>query len=176
MWNCWVRRCLILSCLNTRRSRSASSTSSRALKRYPHFIEIAQRQLAGVPPIWIQVAKEENDGNIDLIDKTLRAGSSRRSKTSVRPGRGTGARFSARVQPFPRNRSAEAVRKAIPDWRLGADHYAHEIQAEPRDRPHSGRGFERCPNASERGTRANARIRVAARTQRHFPAMATTAI
>ena len=27
---------------------------------------------SGVPAIWIQVAKEENDGNIDLIDKTLR--------------------------------------------------------------------------------------------------------
>src|SRR5580704_16064421 len=44
------------------------------LQKIPHFVDIAQRQLLQTPPVWAQVAKEENDGNIDLIDKTLREG------------------------------------------------------------------------------------------------------
>src|SRR5580658_1697152 len=42
--------------------------------KIPGFLRIAQRVLHTVPAIWIQVSKEENDGNIDLIDKTLREG------------------------------------------------------------------------------------------------------
>src|SRR5580693_4748075 len=34
------------------------------LEKIPQFIQVAQRQLRGAPPIWAQVAKEENDGNI----------------------------------------------------------------------------------------------------------------
>src|SRR5580700_8802401 len=44
------------------------------LQKIPGFIGIAERQVGQTPPIWAQVAKEENDGNIDLVDKTLREG------------------------------------------------------------------------------------------------------
>src|ERR1019366_5442022 len=44
------------------------------LQKIPAFCEVATRQLRDVPPVWAQVAKEENDGTIDLIDKTLREG------------------------------------------------------------------------------------------------------
>jgi hypothetical protein len=42
------------------------------LEKVPAFTETARRQLSEVPAVWIDVAKEENDGNIDLIDHTLR--------------------------------------------------------------------------------------------------------
>ena len=42
------------------------------MQQVPHFLDVAQRQLGNAPHIWIDVAKEENGGNIDLIDKTLR--------------------------------------------------------------------------------------------------------
>jgi uncharacterized protein (DUF885 family) len=43
------------------------------LEKTPAYIDMAQRSLARVPKIWIDVAKEENEGNIELVDKTLRA-------------------------------------------------------------------------------------------------------
>lgn len=43
------------------------------LFRVPTFMENAQRMLVDSPEVWTRVAREENDGNIDLIDNTLRA-------------------------------------------------------------------------------------------------------
>jgi uncharacterized protein (DUF885 family) len=42
------------------------------LEKIPNFVDVARRQLSNAPPLWTQVAKEENDGNIELVDKTLR--------------------------------------------------------------------------------------------------------
>src|SRR6185312_12944452 len=42
------------------------------MDKAPQFMETARRQLRVAPRDWIQVAEQENDGNIDLIDKTLR--------------------------------------------------------------------------------------------------------
>lgn len=43
------------------------------LTKFPALMLQARQNLRRVPLIWIKVAKEENDGNIDLIDKDLRA-------------------------------------------------------------------------------------------------------
>ncbi len=43
------------------------------MNKVPQFMDNARRQLREAPPEWVKVAIEENDGNIDLIDKTLRA-------------------------------------------------------------------------------------------------------
>jgi uncharacterized protein (DUF885 family) len=42
------------------------------LEKLPAFCEQAKRNLYEVPPVWIQVARQENEGNIALVDKTLR--------------------------------------------------------------------------------------------------------
>lgn len=42
------------------------------LEKFPALLEQARNNLAGSPPIWTKVAIEENAGNIDLIDKTIR--------------------------------------------------------------------------------------------------------
>src|SRR6202163_1644286 len=43
------------------------------LFKIPAFLENARSMLVDSPEVWNRVAQEENDGNIDLIDKTLRA-------------------------------------------------------------------------------------------------------
>ncbi len=42
------------------------------LEKFPSLLEQARNNLADSPPIWTKVAIEENAGNIDLIDKTIR--------------------------------------------------------------------------------------------------------
>jgi uncharacterized protein (DUF885 family) len=42
------------------------------LKRVPGFLEQAKQNLADSPRIWRTVAMQENDGNVDLIDKEIR--------------------------------------------------------------------------------------------------------
>jgi uncharacterized protein (DUF885 family) len=90
------------------------------LKKIPAFIDVAQRQLSEAPPLWLEVAKEENDGNIDLIDKTLRA--------AVPPGQKT-AYDAAAAAALDSLRAfntflTQSKAKSTADWRLGADHYA----------------------------------------------------
>jgi uncharacterized protein (DUF885 family) len=43
------------------------------LQRIPALMQQGEANLADAPEIWNRVAREENDGNLDLIDKTLRA-------------------------------------------------------------------------------------------------------
>jgi len=43
------------------------------LLKVPALIQQAQANLADAPEVWNRVAREENDGTLDLIDKTLRA-------------------------------------------------------------------------------------------------------
>jgi uncharacterized protein (DUF885 family) len=94
------------------------------LKGIPNFIDTARRQLIRAPSIWIQVAKEENDGNIGLVDKTLRA--------AVPPDQK--AAYDAAAEPaldslraFNRFLETQLTRRSTgqgTDWRLGAEHYA----------------------------------------------------
>ncbi len=46
---------------------------TRRLEKMPALFEQAKSELVDAPEIWNRVAQEENDGNIELIDKTLRA-------------------------------------------------------------------------------------------------------
>lgn len=43
------------------------------IEKLPAFLETAKQNLADSPGIWNQVAREENEGNLDLIDHTIRA-------------------------------------------------------------------------------------------------------
>src|SRR5580704_11619436 len=45
----------------------------RRLEKMPALFEQAKSELVDAPEIWNKVAREENDGNLELIDKTLRA-------------------------------------------------------------------------------------------------------
>jgi uncharacterized protein (DUF885 family) len=45
----------------------------KRMEKIPRLIGQARTNLTDAPPIWIQVAREENAGNVELIDQTLRA-------------------------------------------------------------------------------------------------------
>ena len=99
------------------------------LEKIPAFVDIARRQLAGVPDIWAKVAKEENDGNIGLVDKTLReaAPASVRAAYDVAAAPALDAlralnRFLETDLPH-KTRGPEK-----PDWRLGPDQYATKFR------------------------------------------------
>lgn len=93
------------------------------LEKIPAFVDVARRQLSGVPAIWIKVAREENDGNIALVDQVLRnaAPPAMRAAYDAAAAPALDAlrtlnRFFETELP---NRS-----QGNPDWRLGADQYA----------------------------------------------------
>src|SRR5580698_4814539 len=97
------------------------------LGKIPAFVETAQNQLTAVPAIWIQVAKEENDGNIDLIDKTLRQGVPTAQKQAydeaAKPALDALHDFNHFLDNDLPKRS-----EGKPDWRLGADNYASKFK------------------------------------------------
>lgn len=94
------------------------------LQKIPEFIEVAQRQLAQAPPIWIEVAKEENDGNINLIDKTLRERVPAEQKKAYHDAASPALDF---LRGFNHFLESDLPKRSglgtPPDWRLGADHY-----------------------------------------------------
>jgi uncharacterized protein (DUF885 family) len=97
------------------------------LQKIPAFCEVATRQLRDVPPIWAQVAKEENDGTIDLIDKTLREGAPADEKkaydAAAAPALDALRGFSKFLEKGIRSRPG-----AMPDWRVGTEHYATKFK------------------------------------------------
>src|SRR5580658_4573183 len=97
------------------------------ITKIPQFIQVAQRQLRGAPPIWIQVAKEENDGNIDLIDKTLReavpAPQKQAYDQAAKPALDALREFNRYSENDLPKRS-----EGKPEWRLGADNYASKFK------------------------------------------------
>ena len=97
------------------------------LEKIPGFVDGARRQLRDVPPIWANVAKEENDGNIDLVDKTLREA----VPAGVKPAydAAAGPALDA-LRTFSRFLGTELTHRSnpAPDWRLGADQYATKFK------------------------------------------------
>ena len=97
------------------------------LNRLPQFLESARRQLREIPPEWSKVAVGENDGNIDLIEKTLREAVPAALK----------ADYEAAASPaldalrgFNRYLSEENPRRmrGPADWRLGPEKYATKFK------------------------------------------------
>jgi len=97
------------------------------IQQIPAFIDATQKQLLDVPPEWAKVAKEENDGNIELIDKTLRAAVPPQQKANY----DTAARAALEVlRDFSRflTTGIGSRTQGKPDWRLGADKYATKFR------------------------------------------------
>ncbi|MGD1070357.1 MAG: DUF885 domain-containing protein [Bryobacteraceae bacterium] len=96
------------------------------MQKIPRFIDGARRQLADVPPIWARVAKEENDGNVDLISNTLRGEVPAALKADYDAA--SGPALDA-LRGF--NRRLDALgkdRPQAPDWRIGAERYATKFK------------------------------------------------
>jgi uncharacterized protein (DUF885 family) len=94
----------------------------------PRFLEQARGQLVDADPVFIRVAKEENDGNVDLIESTV-AG-------YVHAGTPLKARFDKAapvavkaLKDFSQWLENDlAKRKASRTWRLGKEFYAEKFR------------------------------------------------
>jgi uncharacterized protein (DUF885 family) len=98
------------------------------LEKIPQFIKVAQYQLTQVPPVWAQVAKEENDGNIDLIDKTLRAGVPADQKIAYDATAELALESLRDFNKFLEKELPKRGRGVAPDWRLGAQNYGTKFK------------------------------------------------
>jgi len=96
------------------------------LTRVPELVRQAKANLADSPEIWNRVAREENSGNIDLIDKTLRADCPQPLKD-----RYASAASGALAALRDLNRWLETdLAKKTSDWRLGKERYAKKFRYE----------------------------------------------
>ncbi len=93
------------------------------LQKTPQFIETARRQIGQVPPVWAKVAKEENDGNIDLIDKTLRGGAPPERRKAYDLAASAALDSLRGFNRFLENDLPRRSGNSAPDWRLGAERY-----------------------------------------------------
>ena len=89
------------------------------LFKVPELVQQAKASLRDSPEVWNRVAQEENDGNIDLIDKTLRERVPPASKTDF--DRAAASALDA-LRGFSKYLKDDLSRRTS-DWRLGKDKY-----------------------------------------------------
>ena len=90
------------------------------LGKFPEFMLHARQNLRQAPAIWIKVAREENDGNIDLIDKDVRAKVPADLKSEYDKAADTAI---TALKGFNQFLDDELPHRGTGDWRLGEDAY-----------------------------------------------------
>jgi len=93
------------------------------LNKVPEFVRQAEMNLQDSPEVWNRVAQEENSGNIDLIDKTLREAcpSGERMRYDQAAASATAA-----LRGFDRWLE-DHLAEHVSDWRLGKERYAKKF-------------------------------------------------
>jgi uncharacterized protein (DUF885 family) len=90
------------------------------LEKFPELVRQARMNLRRCPAIWITVAKEENDGNIGLIDKAVRAKVPPDLKSDYDKAADTAV---TALKSFNQFLDTELPQRGNEDWRLGEDRY-----------------------------------------------------
>ena len=98
---------------------------TKRLEKFPALFEQAKANLADAPEVWNRVAREENDGTIGLIDKTLRAEVPDAQKGDY--GRAAQTALTA-LKDFSAYLEKDLSKKTS-DWRLGKETYARKCDA-----------------------------------------------
>jgi len=94
------------------------------IEKIPAFLEVAKSNLTTAPEIWSRVAQEEGDGDVELIDRTVRA----KVPAALNARYGTAAtKAIAALQSFNSFLKNDLSKRNC-DWRLGADRYAQKWQ------------------------------------------------
>lgn len=94
------------------------------LQRLPALVAQARSNLVDAPEVWNRVAREENDGNIALVDKTLRE----QTPAALR------AAYAAAAAPALQSLKdfsaylATNLASKTSDWRLGKDNYERKCR------------------------------------------------
>ncbi|MGB6944303.1 MAG: DUF885 domain-containing protein [Bryobacteraceae bacterium] len=89
------------------------------LQKIPALMQQGEANLMDAPEIWNRVAREENEGNLDLIDKTLRAKAPEALKADY--DRAAGPALDA-LRGFTKFLKDDLSKKTS-DWRLGKEKY-----------------------------------------------------
>jgi len=94
------------------------------LFKVPSFLENAKEMLLDSPEVWTQVAQDENDGNIGLVDTTLRA----KVPAALKPEFDRAAAGAlAALRGFNTYLKNDLSRKPA-EWRLGKDKYDEKFR------------------------------------------------
>ena len=94
------------------------------LEKVPALLEQAKQNLAGAPEVWTTVALGENQGNIDLVDKALRAGAPEEARADYDKAASTALAALKAFSEYLKNDLA----KQQGDWRLGKEKYAKKFR------------------------------------------------
>jgi uncharacterized protein (DUF885 family) len=95
----------------------------KRLERIPVLFQQAKTNLVDAPEVWNRVAREENDGTVGLIDKTLRAAAPEAQKADYERAAGPAI---AALKDFNAYLAKELSKKTS-DWRLGKEKYARKF-------------------------------------------------
>ena len=93
------------------------------LSQAPVLMDQAKVNLTDSPEVWTRVAREENDGNIDLIDKTLRAKAPADLKADFDKAAGPALDSLRSFNAYLK----EDLSKRTSDWRLGKERYSKKF-------------------------------------------------
>ena len=93
------------------------------MRGIPNYLEQARRALYAAPTIWIQVAREENDGNIDMVDHTLRQAAPPELKADFDAAASPALDALRGFNRFLETELPKRTRGQTPDWRLGPERY-----------------------------------------------------
>jgi uncharacterized protein (DUF885 family) len=90
------------------------------LQRAPALLAQARQNLQSSPQVWTQVAMQENDGNYELVNKTLRE----KCPATLKAGYETAAAGALKAIDEFRNWLKNTLATKDYDWRLGKEKYA----------------------------------------------------
>ena len=96
----------------------------RRMEQLPEFLAQAQANLTDAPEVWNRVAQEENAGNIELIDKTLRAAVPPAQKAEYDKAAEKAIAALRNFNVFLK----DTLSKKTSDWRLGKQNYARKFE------------------------------------------------
>ena len=97
---------------------------TKRIEKIPALLDQAKAQLVDSPEVWNRVAREENDGNVSLIDKTLRAGVPEDQKAAYDAAATKAIAALKSFSDFLKN----DLSKKTSDWRLGKEKYAQKFK------------------------------------------------
>jgi uncharacterized protein (DUF885 family) len=95
------------------------------LQKVPLYLDLASGNLVSAPALWTQVAMDENQGNINLVDKTIRAAVPDDLREAyahaARPALDAMKKFQDYLKGTLSNRTTV-------DWRLGQENYTRKFR------------------------------------------------
>jgi uncharacterized protein (DUF885 family) len=95
------------------------------LEKVPVYLDVATSNLVSAPRIWTEVAAQENQGNIDLVDDTIRADVPPELKDAYSRAAQTAL---AAMRKFQEYLNGSLMPRDQADWRLGRDLYTRKCR------------------------------------------------